>query len=86
MGERRGRIQPADTARFLTLLERLPVDLDVQPSVFTSVLPLARGYALTAYDAAYLELAMRLRLPLATLDDRLRDAATRGGVLLLQAD
>ena len=36
---------------------------------------------LTAYDAAYLELAQRRRLPLATLDRALRDAATSAGVL-----
>lgn len=45
-----------------------------------AVMDLARAYELSAYDAAYLELALRLGLPLATLDVRLRSAAERAGV------
>jgi predicted nucleic acid-binding protein len=44
------------------------------------VLSLARAYRLSAYDAAYLELALRRGLPLATLDDKLRAAASAAGV------
>lgn len=44
------------------------------------VLPLAREYDLSAYDAAYLEVAIRRRVPLATLDRRLRRAADKTGV------
>ena len=44
---------------------------------------LAREHGLTAYDAAYLELAMRLGLPLATGDRDLKSAAARAGVVLL---
>jgi predicted nucleic acid-binding protein len=50
------------------------------------VLDLARGQRLSAYDAAYLELAMRLGIPLATKDRALSDAATRLGVAVLGAD
>jgi predicted nucleic acid-binding protein len=46
------------------------------------VLALARQHALSAYDAAYLELALRLSLPLATLDRRLQAAATAAGVAI----
>lgn len=44
------------------------------------VLPLARDYGLSAYDAAYLELAIRHNSPLATIDRGLRKAARRGGI------
>jgi predicted nucleic acid-binding protein len=50
--------------------------------VFTEVLSVAREHDLSAYDAAYLELALRKGLPLATLDTRLRNAARRAGVEL----
>ena len=43
-------------------------------------LPLACDYALSAYDAAYLDLSLRHRAPLATLDGKLRKAAQRAGV------
>jgi predicted nucleic acid-binding protein len=46
---------------------------------------LARTHHLSAYDAAYLELAIREGLPLATLDDDLRRAAARAGVVLVGA-
>jgi predicted nucleic acid-binding protein len=48
------------------------------------VLALARQERLTAYDAAYLELAMREGLPIATLDQEIRDAAARVGVPLFE--
>jgi predicted nucleic acid-binding protein len=47
------------------------------------ILPLARPYHLSAYDAAYLELAIRERLPLATLDDDFRRAASFAGAALV---
>ena len=51
--------------------------------VFTDVHRLALSYRLTSYDAAYLELAIRLNLPLATLDDELIRAARAAGVTVL---
>jgi predicted nucleic acid-binding protein len=45
-------------------------------------LSLARLHSLSAYDAAYLELALRRNLPLASLDDRLKEAAKAVGVPL----
>jgi len=50
---------------------------------FDQILSVGRQHGLTAYDAAYLELALRQALPLATLDDDLRRSASTAGVHLL---
>jgi predicted nucleic acid-binding protein len=86
VGERRQRIQPAETARFVELLQPLPitVDADSPDRALGSVLGLARDYQLSAYDAAYLDLAVRHGLPLATLDRQLRAAAVAAGVALVE--
>jgi predicted nucleic acid-binding protein len=70
--------------RFSTLLQNLSLVQDVQPvdAHLTNVLLLAREYALSAYDAAYLEISLRLNAPLATLDEKLRKAAQRAGATL----
>ncbi len=85
VAERRLRITENDTARLTQLLQSLPITVDAEgeSKVFSEVLTLARAYKLSTYDAAYLELAMRRGLPLATLDARLRTAADRVGVPLL---
>ena len=85
MGERRGRIKSAESAAFVAMIEELPVvaDRSTGARAFHETMSLAREHRLTAYDAAYLELAMRLGLPLATGDRRLRAAAERAGVVLL---
>jgi predicted nucleic acid-binding protein len=85
VAERRRRLTLADSLRIVGLLGRLPVDVDMQtPSrVLVSVFPLAREQRLSAYDASYLELAMRLGLPLATLDTTLQRAAKGLGVKLV---
>jgi predicted nucleic acid-binding protein len=80
--ERRGRLTEADTATLLRGIARLPVATDRSPDE-TGVLTLARRHRLTVYDAAYLELAQREGLPLASLDRALRGAATVCGVALL---
>jgi predicted nucleic acid-binding protein len=87
LGERRRRITPARSAEFIALLETLAIVVDEEtPSrAFGRVLDLAREERLTAYDAAYLELAMRLGLPLASKDSDLCDAAERVGVSVLRA-
>jgi predicted nucleic acid-binding protein len=83
--ERRGRITRADVARRLELIGTLPITTDDETSfrALRDVLALARTENLTTYDAAYLELAMRRGLPLATTDRSLRDAAQRVGVEIL---
>jgi predicted nucleic acid-binding protein len=85
MGERRGRIKPAESAAFVAMIEELPVvaDRSTGARALHETMSLARENRLTAYDAAYLELAMRLGLPLATADRSLRAAAERAGVLLV---
>jgi predicted nucleic acid-binding protein len=84
MSERRGRITAADTQRALADLAALPIEIEGYGHTRArgEVLALARQEGLTCYDAAYLELAMRQGLPLATLDGQLRDAAGRVGVPL----
>ena len=85
MGERRKRSTLADIAHFLGILGALAVETDKETGAnATSVtLALARSHGLTLYDGAYLELAMRRKLPLATLDKELRAAAKKVGVKCL---
>ena len=87
LSKRRGRITPANSSEFIALLETLVVVIDAEtPSRAPGrVLGLARAERLTAYDAAYLELAMRLGIPLASKDADLCDAAERLGVNVLRA-
>jgi predicted nucleic acid-binding protein len=83
-GERRKRLNQPEIRRFTTLLESLSLVQDVQPvgERVNHVLPLARAHGLSAYDAAYLELAIRHRAPLATLDGKLQKAAKKAGVTI----
>ena len=85
-GERRGRISAADSARFLQLLAELPfvVEHDDPRRIHGPVLEVGRRTGLSAYDASYLDVAMRLGAPLATRDRALRDAAALTGVELFQ--
>jgi predicted nucleic acid-binding protein len=85
--ERRRRITRARTNEFLEILGEL--DIRVDPALpgraFRDVLPLARERRLTPYAATYLELAMRLGLPLATKDTALARAATALRIKMLAA-
>jgi predicted nucleic acid-binding protein len=85
VAKRRKRINEAQLARLVELLRSLPVIVDrgTLDRVMGAVLPLAREYKLSAYDAAYLELAMREGIPLASRDDRLVEAAHRCGAPLV---
>jgi predicted nucleic acid-binding protein len=82
---RRQRISPADAHQFLLDLEFLPIRVEATTKnlVRAGVFPLAEQYGLTVYDAAYLELAMREKTPLMTLDKDLRKAASASGVPLV---
>ncbi|MBI2302103.1 MAG: type II toxin-antitoxin system VapC family toxin [Armatimonadetes bacterium] len=82
VGERRGRLTTTQTAAFVEMLHGLPVDVDGAPPnrVCPSVLDLGRQYRLAYYDACYLELALRLGLPLATDDRALLRAMSTAGV------
>jgi predicted nucleic acid-binding protein len=80
MAHRRKRITLDQIDGFLTRLKALPIDSAQQPPGGILDLPaLAQKHSLTNYDAAYLALAMRLSLPLATTDTDLRKAAAAAG-------
>ena len=76
-GERRDRISERDATRFLTLLWTLPITIDpgITPLIVQSILNLGRIHQMSAYDAAYLELAIRKGLAIATLDNKLKKLA-----------
>jgi predicted nucleic acid-binding protein len=83
--ERRGRLDLADLSHVRELLVSLPVEVEAVPlgAALGEVTEIARRLDLTAYDAAYLALAARRGLALATVDDRLRRACTVAGVELV---
>jgi len=85
MGERKRRITPARASEFIALIGGLPIVIDEQTAnlALNTVLDLARSEGLSAYDASYLELAMRRGVPLATKDEDLARAARHVGVTLL---
>lgn len=80
--ERRGRIDTARSDRALALLAGLPIRLD-HATDNNTLMTLARKHGLPSYDAAYLELAIRESLPLATLDAPLARAARAEHVQLI---
>ena len=74
VSERRGRLDRNATAKALDIVATYPIVQDQSPDG-AAVLHLARTHGLTVYDAAYLELAVRAKVPIATLDKRLAAAA-----------
>jgi predicted nucleic acid-binding protein len=82
VGERRKRSTEAQATAFLVRLVALPILVDDQTGAraWSDTMALSRAHGLSAYAAAYLELAIREVLPIATLDDRLRVAAKAVGV------
>jgi predicted nucleic acid-binding protein len=82
---KRRRITAGRGREFLAQLATLNVKIDRPPQVtdFPRLHTLANSYDLTAYDVAYLDLAKRLSLPLATRDDDLRRAALAEGIAVL---
>ena len=85
MAERRKRLDAARRQHLAGFLRDLPITLDAETTiqVWTTTQRLAERFRLTIYDAAYLELARRRNLPLASLDQELRAAGTALGVPLL---
>jgi predicted nucleic acid-binding protein len=86
MGERRKRSTEAQATAWSQHLATMPISVETLTSAqaWGSVLAIARAHNTSAYDAAYLELAIRRGLPLATVDSRLKTAATKAGVKLYQ--
>ncbi len=80
--EAKEQVTEAQTEAYLEMLHATPIDVDAATftHVLSETLQLARRYRLSAYDASYLELALRTALPLATLDEDLRRAAEKAGV------
>jgi len=87
VGEKRKRSNQAQAATWTGLLSALPITIDEETGTraFSDILNLGRAQNLSAYDAAYLELAMRRGLPLATLDEKLKAAAGAVGVPIYSA-
>lgn len=85
MAVRRGRTSPALRDRALSDLTEVPIKIDDETNAlaWTATVKLADLHRLTVYDAAYLELAQRRRLPLATLETALARAARASGVAVL---
>jgi predicted nucleic acid-binding protein len=85
IAERRKRIALAKVTALLFRIAGLPIHVTRTESkqAFEQILPMARQQGLSQYDAAYLELAVREGLPLATLDGELQRAAKATGVELL---
>lgn len=85
LAERKGRIKAVQVAEFIAMIGTLDLEVDDEAPgrAFDALLGLCRTHQLTAYDAVYLDLAIRRQLPLATLDKGLRKAAQKAGVPLL---
>jgi predicted nucleic acid-binding protein len=83
--ERRKRIAPAQVSSFLQWIGGLPISVIAMDAeqAFRQVLPQARQYGLSEYDAAYLNLSLVEELPLATVDSELRRSARTAGVTLI---
>ena len=79
---RRGRIDMEEWSMICANPEALPIEIDpISPSrAWGAALDLAHRHDLSAYDAMYLELAVRLQIPLATLDRKLRTAGQAAGI------
>jgi predicted nucleic acid-binding protein len=87
MAIRRKRVDVTYRDASLADLAMMPIVIDAETNihVWSNTLRLSDQFALTMYDASYLELAQRRNLPLATLDRDLRDAATAIGMVTLGA-
>ncbi|TAK24289.1 MAG: PIN domain-containing protein [Chloroflexota bacterium] len=84
-GRRRGRLSEVQLEQFLALIDGLSIDvvMTARADATRSSVTLGHAHGLSAYDAAYLALALRRSLPLATLDEQLRGVAAELGVALL---
>lgn len=80
--EAKGLVPEARSEAFVGLLQRLDISTDAATpaQALSGTLQLARRFKLSAYDASYLELALREGLPLASLDANLLRASRRAGV------
>ncbi len=86
VAKRRKRLGEADSIRFVTLLNQLPITVEEGQSekMMLEILTLAREHRVSSYDASYLDLAMRKGLSIATLDRGLRAAAKKTKVQIFK--
>ncbi len=86
VAERRKKVLPEKSAKFISDLQAfiIMVDTDGLDNVFSGVLDYCRDYQRSSYDSSYLELAKRLRLPFATKDEPLKQAAHQLGIPIFQ--
>jgi predicted nucleic acid-binding protein len=84
--EAKGMVTEARSGAFLEMLKGVNIEEDTATfqNALSSTLQLARRYHLSAYDASYLELALRQGMSLATLDEDLQKAAKKAGVKRLR--
>ena len=80
--QRRRKLKPDRVDEHVTRIDKLDVEVAPEPAgrTLADLVALARPHQLSAYDATYLDLAKRRGLPLATLDNNLRQPAAREGV------
>jgi len=83
--ERNKRITIKQRCSAISIINELPITIDPHTSkyVFLETMVLAERYKLTLYDASYLELAMRMNIPIATFDKQLKQAAHKEKVIIL---
>ena len=88
VAERRGRITEAQSTAFWETLKAMPIAVDDRAPMSSSggIIALGREHGLSAYDAAYLELAVRNAIPIATLDEKLVGAAHASGAGIWQPE
>ena len=82
---RRGSLTVVAAREIVDQMALLPIRIDPTPPPPATLLSLALRFQLTSYDAAYLELALRRQLPIATRDDELAEAAWAAGIGVLPA-
>jgi predicted nucleic acid-binding protein len=79
----RRRLRPREIPEIVDAIGQLEIKADTATPSPATLIAVAQAHSLSAYDACYLELALRLELPIAARDDPLRKAAQRAGVLLV---
>jgi predicted nucleic acid-binding protein len=82
VAERRKRVSSATVLQIMDILRRLPIRLSMFRPSMKELVAVAQNYSLSAYDAEYLWLAVSTGRPIATLDERLTEAAHRANVAL----
>lgn len=87
VAERRNRLSAVASNKFIALLSELPIIVEQEPPerMIFEIFALAREHRLSTYDASYLDLAMKRRIPIATLDNRLLAAAKHNNIDIFSA-